>query len=174
MNNVGIFFGSDTGNTEKVAKLISNNIYPIQSQVFDISNTSGKQITSFNFLIFGVPTWYYGELQSDWDDFLPIFKKINFENKIVALFGCGDQEDYSDYFCDAMNEIYQIIKNNKGYIIGKWPKTGYFFQQSKALLDKNYFVGLVIDEDRQQDKTTTRIKQWIKQIFLELETLKNK
>ncbi|MDE5285067.1 MAG: flavodoxin domain-containing protein, partial [Candidatus Blochmannia sp. A2] len=67
----------------------------------------------FNYLIFGIPTWYYGEVQSDWDDFLPILQNINFLNKNVALFGCGDQEDYSEYFCDALEKIYYILKKNK-------------------------------------------------------------
>ncbi|ACL30107.1 flavodoxin FldA [Buchnera aphidicola str. APS (Acyrthosiphon pisum)] len=165
MKKIGIFFGSDTGNTEKIAKLIQKYIGDNVSCLYDISNTSQKDIEDFNFLIFGVPTWYYGEVQCDWDDFLPTLKKINFSNKIVALFGCGDQEDYSEYFCDAIGTIYDILKKNKANIIGKWSTEDYYFEQSKALLNKKYFYGLILDEDRQANKTEYRIKQWVKQII---------
>ncbi|QIQ41886.1 MAG: flavodoxin FldA [Buchnera aphidicola (Microlophium carnosum)] len=165
MEKIGIFFGSDTGNTEKIAKLIQKYIGNDMSVLYDISNTFQKDIENFNSLILGVPTWYYGEVQCDWDDFLPTLKKINFSGKTVALFGCGDQEDYSEYFCDAVGVIHNIIKKNKATIIGKWSTKEYCFEQSKALFNEQYFVGLLLDEDRQSEKTTHRIKQWVKEII---------
>ncbi|WP_343153991.1 flavodoxin FldA [Buchnera aphidicola] len=166
MEKIGIFFGSDTGNTEKIAKKMHQEIGKNNSVLYDISNSSKKDIESFNNLIFGIPTWYYGEVQCDWDDFLPILKKINFLNKKIALFGCGDQEDYSEYFCDALSVVYKIIKQNKAQIIGEWSTKGYDFTTSKALLNKDYFIGLTLDEDRQSDQTKDRIKKWIKNIIL--------
>ncbi|CAL4326360.1 flavodoxin FldA [Buchnera aphidicola] len=165
MKKIGIFFGSDTGNTEKIARLIQKFIGKDISILHDISNSSKKDIEHFDFLILGVPTWYYGEVQCDWDDFLPILKKIDFSNKTVALFGCGDQEDYGEYFCDALGIIYNVIKKNKANIVGKWSTKKYSFEHSKALLNKDYFVGLVLDEDRQSDKTKLRVAEWIKQIL---------
>ncbi|QCI22746.1 flavodoxin FldA [Buchnera aphidicola] len=165
MKKIGIFFGSDTGNTEKIAKLLQKYIGNNISVLYDISNTVQKDIENFNFLILGVPTWYYGEVQCDWDDFLPTLKKINFSNKTVALFGCGDQEDYSEYFCDAVGVIHDIVKKNKAKIIGKWPTKEYCFEQSKALLNQEYFFGLILDEDRQPEKTEHRIKQWVQKII---------
>ncbi|AYN24766.1 flavodoxin FldA [Buchnera aphidicola] len=164
MKKIGIFFGSDTGNTEKVAKLIQKKIGN-SSILHDISNASKKDIELFDYLILGVPTWYYGEMQCDWDDFLPILKKINFLQKTVALFGCGDQEDYGEYFCDALGLIYKVLKKNNAKIIGKWPTIEYNFESSKALLNKDYFVGLALDEDRQSEKTEKRIKKWISNIL---------
>ncbi|CAL4042769.1 Flavodoxin 1 [Buchnera aphidicola (Takecallis arundicolens)] len=168
MQKIGIFFGSDTGNTEKIAKKIYNKIGIKQAEIYDIANAKIDDINKFNILIFGIPTWYYGELQCDWDEFIPQLKKINFKNKIIALFGCGDQEDYSEYFCDGMGIIYNILKTRHADFIGRWPITGYQFECSKAVIDKNYFVGLVIDEDRQKEYTENRIKTWLKQLFKEL------
>ncbi|AEO08096.1 flavodoxin FldA [Buchnera aphidicola] len=165
MKKIGIFFGSDTGNTEKIAKLIQKYIGNDIAILHDIGASSRQDIEKFKFLILGIPTWYYGEAQCDWDDFLPTLKKINFLDKTIALFGCGDQEDYSEYFCDAMSLIYKIIKKNKGKIIGKWSTKEYCFEQSKALLNKEYFFGLVLDEDRQPEKTKIRIKQWLEYIL---------
>ncbi|CAL4322779.1 flavodoxin FldA [Buchnera aphidicola] len=165
MKKIGIFFGSDTGNTEKVAKLIYKEIGKNNAILHDISNVSKKDIENFDYLILGIPTWYYGEIQCDWDDFLPFFKKINFLNKTVALFGCGDQEDYGEYFCDALGLIYKILKKKQAKIVGKWPTIEYNFESSKSLLNKDYFVGLVLDEDRQSEKTKDRIKTWVKEIL---------
>ncbi|NIH41241.1 MAG: flavodoxin FldA [Buchnera aphidicola (Periphyllus aceris)] len=164
MNKIGIFFGTDTGNTEKISKMIKKKI-GIKSVIYDISSTSEKDFLKYNILILGVPTWYYGEIQADWDDFLPIFKKINFRNKKIAIFGCGDQEDYGEYFCDAMRIIYEIVISKGAKIIGKWPSKNYVFDSSKALLNKNNFLGLVIDEDRQPELTKKRVKKWIEIIL---------
>lgn len=164
MKNIGIFFGSDTGNTEKVAKLIQKYIGKNTSSLYDISNSKKEDIESFDYLIFGIPTWYYGEVQCDWDDFLPILKRINFLNKTVAFFGCGDQEDYGEYFCDAISVLYNLINKQKANVVGKWSTEGYNFEASKALLNKNYFMGLIIDEDRQPEKTEKRVKKWTMEI----------
>ncbi|WP_343154993.1 flavodoxin FldA [Buchnera aphidicola (Kurisakia onigurumii)] len=167
MEKIGIFFGSDTGNTESIAKMIQKNLGKKNSKIFDISESTKNDIEKYNFLIFGIPTWYYGEIQCDWNNFIPILKKIDFKNKIVAFFGCGDQEDYSEYFCDALKPIFDIVKKNNGNIIGKWPITGYKFKSSKSLIDSKNFLGLIIDEDRQSEKTEERIKEWVLNISSE-------
>ncbi|AAO27002.1 flavodoxin [Buchnera aphidicola str. Bp (Baizongia pistaciae)] len=174
MESIGIFFGSDTGNTENVAKLIHKYIGTNISSIHDIANTNKKDIELFNILIFGVSTWYYGELQCDWDDFLPTLKKINFNNKIIALFGCGDQEDYSEYFCDGIGILYNVIRLSKNVrFIGSWTSKGYSFECSKALDKNKNFLGLVIDEDRQPEQSNQRIIQWTKKIKTELNSLLN-
>lgn len=171
MKKIGIFFGSDTGNTERIAKRIYNIIGSDKSEIYDIADSTIDDIKRFNILMFGIPTWYYGELQCDWDELVWELKKYNFKNKIIALFGCGDQEDYSEYFCDGMGVIYNILKERHAKFIGKWSTVGYQFESSKALIDKNHFVGLVIDEDRQPEKSKARIKSWLKQISKELNNI---
>lgn len=168
MSKIGIFFGSDTGNTENVAFKIQKQLNIKNSSVFNISKIDQKDIEKYNILLLGIPTWYYGEVQCDWEDFLPILQKINFKNKYIGLFGCGDQEDYGEYFCDAIKIIYDIVKKNKAKIIGYWPTKGYNFSYTKSLKNKNYFLGLTIDEDRQPELTDLRIKTWVKQISKEL------
>ncbi|MGL5775486.1 MAG: flavodoxin domain-containing protein, partial [Aeromonas veronii] len=95
MASVGLFFGSDTGNTEAVAKMIQKELGKNLIEVRDIAKSSKADIENFDLLMFGIPTWYYGEAQADWDDFFPDLGEIDFTNKLVAIFGCGDQEDYS-------------------------------------------------------------------------------
>ncbi|AKC60488.1 flavodoxin FldA [Blochmannia endosymbiont of Camponotus (Colobopsis) obliquus] len=165
---VGIFFSSDTGNTENVAKMIQKQLGTNVADIFDIVNSNREDLEQYNNLLLGIPTWYYGEAQCDWEDFFPILKTINFCGKKVGIFGCGDQEDYAEYFCDAMNILKEITEHNGATLIGKWPTDGYRFESSKSLINKDHFVGLVIDEDRQPEMTLDRVINWVKQIKKEM------
>ncbi|MCO4320472.1 flavodoxin FldA [Aliidiomarina quisquiliarum] len=164
MATVGLFFGSDTGNTEAVAHMIQKELGKNLIHVQDIAKSSKEEIAEYDLLLFGIPTWYYGESQCDWDDFFPEFEEIDFTDKLVAIFGCGDQEDYAEYFLDAMGVIRDIVEARGGIIIGHWPTEGYYFEASKGMADENHFVGLGIDEDRQPELTKERVVAWCAQI----------
>lgn len=168
MASVGIFFGSDTGNTEAVAEMIKAELGSQLVEVKDIANSTKEEIAEFSLLLFGIPTWYYGEAQCDWDDFFPELEDIDFNDKLVAIFGCGDQEDYAEYFLDAMGQLGQIVESKGAIIVGNWPTEGYEFEASKALVDDDHFIGLGIDEDRQPELTESRVKEWTKQIYNEM------
>lgn len=168
MASVGIFFGSDTGNTEAIAKMIQRQLNALNVEVRDIAKSSKEDVDSFRVLLLGIPTWYYGEAQADWSDFFPSFEEIDLSTKRIAIFGCGDQEDYAEYFCDAMGLLRDIVLARGGTIVGRWPREGYSFESSKALVDANHFVGLCIDEDRQPELTADRVTKWVNQIYEEL------
>ena len=129
----GIFFGSDTGNTENIAKMIQKQLGKDVADVHDIAKSSKEDLEAYDILLLGIPTWYYGEAQCDWDDFFPTLEEIDFNGKLVALFGCGDQEDYAEYFCDALGTIRDIIEPRGATIVGHWPTAGYHFEASKGL-----------------------------------------
>ncbi|NUY55506.1 flavodoxin [Salinivibrio sp. MA351] len=168
MASVGLFFGSDTGNTEAIAKSIQKQLGKQMVHVQDIAKSSKEDIDNFDLLLIGIPTWYYGEAQCDWDDFFPELEQIDFSTKLVAIFGCGDQEDYAEYFCDAMGTVRDIIEAKGATIIGHWPTEGYEFEASQALVDDSHFVGLCVDEDRQPELTDERVSKWVKQIHEEM------
>lgn len=168
MASVGLFFGSDTGNTEAISKMIEKQLGKAMIHVQDIAKSSKEDIDNFDLLILGIPTWYYGEAQCDWDDFFPELEQIDFSTKLVAIFGCGDQEDYAEYFCDAMGTVKDIVEAKGGTIIGNWSTEGYEFEASKALVDENTFIGLCIDEDRQPELTAKRVETWVKQVYDEM------
>lgn len=165
---VGLFFGSDTGNTEAVGKMIQKKLGKKLVDVKDIAKSTKEEIAEFDLLILGIPTWYYGENQCDWDDFLPELEEIDFTDKLVAIFGLGDQEDYAEYFCDAMEPLRDIVESKGAIVVGNWSTEGYEFEASKALTDENTFIGLCIDEDRQPELTEARVDTWVKQIYDEL------
>lgn len=165
---VGLFFGSDTGNTEAVAKMIQKKLGKKMVDVKDIAKSSKEDIAAFDLLILGIPTWYYGENQCDWDDFLPELEEIDFTDKLVAIYGLGDQEDYAEYFVDAMAPLRDIVEARGAILVGQWPNEGYEFEASKGLIDENTFIGLVIDEDRQPELTEARVDKWVNQLTEEL------
>ncbi len=168
MASVGIFFGSDTGNTEAVAKMIQKQLGKKLVEVKDIAKSTKEEIDEFSLILFGIPTWYYGEAQCDWDDFFPDLEEIDFSEKLVAIFGCGDQEDYAEYFLDAMGTLGDIVAAKGGTIIGHWPTESYEYEASKALVDDDNFIGLGIDEDRQPELTKERVNGWVKQVYEEM------
>lgn len=168
MASVGIYFGSDTGNTEHVAKLIQKELGKNLIDVHDIAKSTKEEIAEYDLLLFGIPTWYYGEAQCDWDDFFPELEQVDFEGKLYAVFGCGDQEDYAEYFLDAMGMVRDIVDAKGGILMGLWPTEGYDFVASKGLADDDNFVGLGIDEDRQPELTEQRVKAWCAQINEEM------
>ncbi|WP_341501139.1 flavodoxin FldA [Gallaecimonas sp. GXIMD4217] len=168
MATVGLFFGSDTGNTEAVAKMIQKQLGKKMLEVKDIAKSSKEDIEEYSLLLFGIPTWYYGEAQCDWDDFFPSLEEIDFTDKLVAIFGCGDQEDYAEYFLDAMGMVRDIVESRGGIVIGHWPTESYNFVASKALVDDEHFVGLGIDEDRQPELTAERVEKWVNQVYEEM------
>ena len=54
MSSVGIFFGSDTGNTEHVAKMIQKELGKKLVAVHDIAKSSKEEIAEFDLLLFGI------------------------------------------------------------------------------------------------------------------------
>lgn len=168
MKRIGLFYGTDTGNTETVSKTMKEMIDKILgSDTVDIIEIYKKEPDIFDpyeYIIIGMPTWYDGELQGDWETFLPKFEQINFQTKKVAFFGLGDQYGYSFYFCDALGVFYTIAKNGGASIVGQWPTEGYEYDASKAEIDGK-LVGLCIDVDNQDDLTQSRLDQWIPQVL---------
>ena len=157
---IGLIFGSDTGATEEVALKIEKKFKSFNIETHNVANVNEKIILSYDFLIFGLSTWYDGDLQSDWEIYFEDFKKINFKDKLVAVFGLGDQWGYDYNFIDGVGIVAkQVIKEN-GIVIGEWPTKGYEFQESLALKNKDTFYGLALDEDNQYEETENRIDIW--------------
>lgn len=156
-----LFFASSTGNTEDIASKIANSLGDVKT--FDISSDDINEINNYEKVILGVSTWGEGELQDDWDEIWDDFCKLDLSNKTVALFGLGDQDGYGDEFCDALGIMYEHVQSTGAKIIGLTSIEGYEFDESKAQVG-DQFVGLVIDEDNQDDLTDERIEAWTKNI----------
>ena len=104
MENIGLFWGSTTGNQEDAAKFLIDYMtsegFKIDSH--DIRSTNPNEMLNYKKLIIGCPTWNVGELQEDWEKVYEEYKKLDFTGIKAAFFGCGDQVGYSDNFLDAI------------------------------------------------------------------------
>jgi len=168
VNKIGLFFGSDEGNTENVAQRIQQRLGEELVELYDIADVTQLEFAQYSHIILGIPTWDFGQLQSDWEEFWDDLEAIDFSGKTVALFGLGDQFGYGDYFLDAMGMLHDVIVGAGAHIVGHWSTEGYEFEASKALIaNENLFVGLAIDEDQQEELTDARLDQWCENILRE-------
>jgi len=163
MVKIGIFYGSTTGNTEKVANLIQKEFGAGNADVYNVDTTELADIMKYNYLIFGVSTWGVSDLQDDFEDFMEILEQVNFSGKKVALFGLGDQSTYTDSFVDAMGILYDHLKKKKVEIVGFVPRSGYNFNHSMALV-KDKLAGLAIDEEFESHLTNKRVSGWVEML----------
>jgi len=169
MGKIGLFFGSSTGKTEAVSFQIKAEFDKIENGIIDVHNigSAGTDIMmKYQYIIMGIPTWNTGELQDDWDVFFPNFRSMDMNGKKVALFGLGDQNGYGFNFLDALGMLADEVLMANADVHGFWSSKSYEFEDSKARIE-DYFVGLGIDEEGQQDKTPQRITQWVNQIKAE-------
>lgn len=164
MATIGLFYGTQTGNTQMIAEKIQAAFAGTAVvQLHDIATADPTDFETYDCLIIGCPTWNVGELQADWDSFYDELDNIDFSGKKVAYFGAGDQVGYADNFGDAIGILEAKISERGGVTVGYWPTTDYEFNESKALRG-DQFVGLLIDEDNQSDLTDRRIQQWVTQL----------
>jgi flavodoxin I len=164
MTKIGLFFGTQTGNTETIAEAIQTAFG--DDSIVTLHNVADVELSDFDDysnLIIGCPTWNIGELQSDWEGLYNELDDIDFSGKKVAYFGAGDQVGYADNFQDAMGILEEKISGLGGTTVGYWSIEGYEFNESKAVRDGK-FVGLAIDEDNQSDLTNERINAWVTQL----------
>jgi len=162
---IKIIYGSDTGNTEIVVEDVTKLLE--DTEVLTVSDITPEDWNHDRFIL-GIPTWYDGELQSDWEEYLEEFKNIDFTGKTVAMLGLGDQLGYAEWFCDGIGILGKIVLENGGKLIGYTSNDDTydfgFMAPSKAFVDKETFYGLCIDEDNQDELTQERVSNWVEQI----------
>jgi len=163
--SVGLFFGSDEGNSERIAYRIQKRFGEDILDVIDIADATQLDFTHYDNIILGIPTWDFGQIQSDWDEFWNDISEVDFSGKTLAFFGLGDQFGYSDYFLDAMGMLHDVVIQSGPRVIGHWSTEGYEFTASKAEIPgAGKFVGLALDEDHQEHLSADRLNRWCAQI----------
>ena len=163
MQKIGIFYGSSTGNSEAAAQQIQKEFGAEVATVYDVSSAKGSDLEEYSNIIFGCSTLEIGELEYDFEDFLPEIKSADLKGKKIAIFGLGDQESYPDSFVDSIGITYEAIEDKGCELVGKVPTDGYDYDESRGEVD-GQFLGLPLDEDCQGDLTNERIKKWVEQL----------
>ncbi|WP_207063376.1 flavodoxin FldB [Motiliproteus sp. SC1-56] len=168
---IALFYGSTTGNTEDVAEQIQRTLGLERVDLYDIADEPLSHASGYEHLIMGIPTWDYGEIQSEWEDIWDELDHLELSGKTVALFGLGDQIGYGEWFLDAMGLLHDKLVERGAKLVGYWPVEGYTFEASKALTeDGTHFVGLAVDEDGQHELTEERVQRWCQQVLAEFES----
>jgi flavodoxin II len=165
---IGLFYGSTTCYTEIAAEKIQTVIGDTLVELHNIKDIPLATCLEYDFIIFGISTWDYGEIQEDWESNWLDINSLDLSEKTVALYGMGDQVGYADWFQDALGMLHEQVIAQGAHLIGYWPNQGYEFSLSKALIeDKSAFVGLSLDEDNQYELSDDRIDHWCEQILTE-------
>jgi flavodoxin I len=171
MKKIGILFGTDTGRTRRIAKLIGQKLGDTADAPLNINKISVDDFLAYDALILGTPTYGDGELpglsvglqNESWEEFLPKLAGADMKGKIVALFGLGEQDKYGDFFCDALILLHDAVTACGATVVGGWPLDGYSFKASQAVIDGR-FVGLPLDQILQPALTEARLDTWLTQI----------
>lgn len=165
---IGLFYGSSTCYTEMAGEKIRNCLGSDRVDLFNIADTPVITAQFYDCLIFGIPTWDYGELQEDWEEIWPDLDELDLRGKKVALYGLGDQVGYPEWFLDALGYLHVKLAERGATFAGYWPRAGYEFESSKALTPEgDHFVGLALDDENQFDQSPERISRWCEQVLTE-------
>ena len=172
MKKIGLFYGPLGGSTERVAKKIAAALGNENVDLIQVKNAKAADVEKYENVIFGLSTigkeaWEADKPANDWDVFLPELDKVNYANKVIAMFGLGDQITYDLHFVDGLGLVAENILPKGAKIIGRVSTDGYDFRESKALVDGK-FIGLPVNEDFEPELTDERINNWVKIIKPEL------
>ncbi len=162
MKTIGLFYGSTYGMTEKIAEKIKMAFGKYKVVLYNVKDVPRKALEEYDYLIFGTSAWGIGEMQDDWERWIFELEDIDFSGKKVALFGLGDQKEYPESFVDGLGTLYCRLPD-KSVVVGQWPTVGYKYYFSLADKDGK-FVGLVLDENNQKEKSDERIRKWVAQL----------
>ncbi|BAX80954.1 MAG: flavodoxin [Labilibaculum antarcticum] len=173
MSKIGLFYGPEGGNVERVAELIAEKIDADRIVIHKLKDCEAKDVAGYSNIIMGISTlgkhnWSSDNSGNDWDVFLPKLNGLNLKGKKVALFGLGDHIAYADFFVDALGDLADSIQLTGAEIIGQVSDEGYEYGDSRAFRD-GQFVGLPLDEDFEDDLTLERVDNWLKLILPEFE-----
>lgn len=171
--NILVVYGTSTGKTEDIASRLSAQL-GAGIQVRDADELAGaEELCGWELIICCTPTWNTGadsaRSGTAWDSLVEEIPHLNLKGTSVAIVGLGDSSSYSDYFCDAMEELHAAFQKSGARMVGMVPTDGYTFNDSKSVIN-GMFCGLPIDEDSEPDLTDERITAWVAQLRHELGT----
>lgn len=105
MRKVSIIYGSTTGNTERVAEMIKDQLTADEVKLIQVSQAKAEDVQEADLVLYGSSTWGYGDLQDDFEPYFNTMDAALLGDKEVAVFGCGDSIGFGDVFCEAVNLI---------------------------------------------------------------------
>lgn len=171
MDRIGIFFGTDTGRTRRVAKSIARKLGDRAGVPVNVGRCTPADLLKHRALILGSPTYGEGELpgratgmQTDsWAEFLPGLRGLDLTGIVVAIYGLGEQEKYPGHFVDGIAAIHDVVTAAGAKVVGATSPEGYAFSRSAALREGR-LLGLALDPVAQDGLTEARIDAWLAEV----------
>jgi flavodoxin I len=172
MSRIGIFFGTDTGRTRRVAKDLARKLGDLAAAPVNINKAAPEDLLAYDALILGTPTLGEGAVpgldtggsMESWLEFLPKAAGLDLAGKVVALFGLGDQDKYGEHFVSALRPLHDWARARGATLVGHWPTAGYDYVDSEAV-EGDHFLGLAIDQHNQAELTEARLTEWLAQVM---------
>lgn len=160
MKKTGIFYGSSTGTTKRIAQRLASLLNVADKDIHDVADTAPSEVSDYELLVLGTSTWGDGRMEDDWFDFIAGLEEMDLRGKEIALFGCGD-ETMDDSFCSGVGELYERLQQTGADFIGSYDTIGYTFTSSKAIpVESLEAVGLLLDEVNHPELTAPRLAGW--------------
>ena len=157
---IGIFYGSSTGNTRKVAEEIRDNLETGLVDIYNVIDAKIEDIEKYQNIILGSSTWGEGILQENFEEFLyNVLQKADLKDKKIAIFGTGDSSAYPNSFADSIGIIFEALEGKGVIFVGEFPTKGYEFVSSLSIFGDK-FVGLPLDDDSDEEQNKLRIEIW--------------
>lgn len=172
MKKIGLFYGPLGGSTEKVAKKVAEALGTENVDLIAAKEAKAADVEKYENIIFGLSTigketWEADKSANDWDVFLPEVEKVDYSNKVIAMFGLGDQISYDLHFVDSLGVLAEKIIPKGAKIVGRVETEGYDFRESMAVIEGK-FIGLPVNEDFEPELTDERVSNWVAKIKSEL------
>ncbi len=162
--STAVVYGSTTGATADAASRIAEKLH---ADCLNVAEVSPEKLEKYDVLVLGSSTWGAGDLQDDWEAFLPKFRALNLKGKKAAVFGTGDHESFADTFCMALVTLRDAAAECGAEIIGEGPVSGYDAISSDVCRGGK-FAGLALDVQNQPELTDSRIDSWCADLLQKL------
>lgn len=163
----GIFFGSDTGNTENIAKMIQKQLGKDVADVHDIAKAAKKIWKHMTFCCWASQPGITAKRSVTGMTSSRLSKRlilmVNWLRCLVVATRKITQNTSAMHWAPSATSLNRaaqlsLVTGNRGLPL----------RSVKGLADDDHFVGLAIDEDRQPELTAERVEKWVKQISEEL------
>jgi flavodoxin I len=167
MKKIALIYWPKKGSVETAAHKIYAKFKKDSADIFTITEINTAEFGMYDAFIIGSSTtgadsWENAH-KTRWNVFFDKLAKAGIKGKPFALFGLGNQVLYPNHFVNDMALLKDIFEKHGAALKGKWPVTGYDFQDSEAV-ENGMFYGLALDFNNQEELTDGRIEKWTAQV----------
>ena len=131
-----VAYATNSSGTETVSNIISEilvkNTHTVTHK--NIKNVNKKELTEYELILFGSPSWYYNKIEGQPHEYFTKFMTENSDlslpGKKFAIFGLGDSAYMT--FCGAVTHLEEYIKKISGTLVTPSLKIdGFYFNEGE-------------------------------------------